>query len=250
MLAPMRMRGCSMLGLKTGILSAGEYIANAVNFDGSSDYLTIATGLSGASDGRVGTFAMWMYTSANGWIFYSTGGGVTGLQVIITGGKLQVIGRNSSGTTILSVTSAATVNDGAWHHVAVSFDLDNSSNRAVYVDGSSDAATWATYTAADIDFTGSSGAVGADTSLANKFNGDMAEVFFDTTYIDLASNITKFVSNSLPATARYNGAQVTGSSPLLWLSRDTASWHTNKGTGGGYTENGALSTSSNLPITL
>jgi len=31
------------------------------------------------------------------------------------------------------------------------------------------------------------------------------------------------------------------------LSGDTATWHTNKGGGGGFTENGALTTSSTSP---
>src|SRR3546814_7073174 len=44
-----------------------------------------------------------------------------------------------------------------------------------------------------------------------------------------------------------DGSTPTGSAPLVFLSGATASWHTNKGTGGGFTENGALTDAATDP---
>lgn len=43
------------------------------------------------------------------------------------------------------------------------------------------------------------------------------------------------------------GGNPTGTDPLVFFSGATASWHTNQGSGGGFTENGALTDAATNP---
>ena len=86
---------------------------------------------------------------------------------------------------------------------------------------------------------------------SNKFNGDLADFWLDPgTYIDLSdpANRRKFRDASgNPVYLGADGSKPTGTAPDIFLSGNTEDWHTNKGTGGGFTENGAL-TDSAMPI--
>ncbi len=88
--------------------------------------------------------------------------------------------------------------------------------------------------------------IGASTSGAasGKLDGDIADLRIDFgTYIDLSveANRRKFISSSgRPVDLGSDGSVPTGSAPDIFLSGDTATWHTNDGVGGGFTENGAL----------
>ena len=71
----------------------------------------------------------------------------------------------------------------------------------------------------------------------------MADYIFDDTYIDLSvvANREKFILDGAPVDPGSDGATAVGASPLIYLNQNTLStWHTNAGTGGGFTENGAL----------
>jgi hypothetical protein len=80
---------------------------------------------------------------------------------------------------------------------------------------------------------------------ADKFNGDVADLWWAPgVYLDLTvtANRRKFISaDRRPVPLGANGQTPTGSAPLIFLSGDLAAWHTNKGTGGGLTQTGALS---------
>jgi hypothetical protein len=70
------------------------------------------------------------------------------------------------------------------------------------------------------------------------------------TYIDFSSATLreKFISaNGMPMYLGADGSLPTGSSPEVFLSGDTADWHLNKGTGGGFVENGELTESLSQP---
>lgn len=76
------------------------------------------------------------------------------------------------------------------------------------------------------------------------FRGSIADFWFDqTSYIGLSieTNRRKFIDeNGQPVYLGNDGSDPTGSPPDMYLSGDTLNWHTNKGTGGGFSENGAL----------
>ena len=92
--------------------------------------------------------------------------------------------------------------------------------------------------------------VGAQNGPYFKFKGFCGDFWFTQTYIDISdeSNRRKFISTGgKPINLSANGSEPTGSQPLVFMSGATASWHTNKGTGGGYTEYGALTNAASSP---
>ena len=64
----------------------------------------------------------------------------------------------------------------------------------------------------------------------------------------MAINRRKFIDpNKDPVDLGEAGQFPTGTSPLVFLANPTASWQTNLGTGGNFTENGALTDGSSSP---
>src|SRR3546814_17811034 len=81
---------------------------------------------------------------------------------------------------------------------------------------------------------------------------DGADLWLDPgTYIDLSvtANRRKFVGSGAATSVDLgaDGSTPTGTAPLVFLSGATADWHTNKGAGGGFTENGALTDAATDP---
>ena len=79
----------------------------------------------------------------------------------------------------------------------------------------------------------------------------MAELWYAPgVYIDLSvvANQRKFrTAAGKPAYLGPTGAIPTGTDPLVYMSGVTATWKTNKGTGGGFTEHGALADAGTTP---
>ncbi|PWA06322.1 LamG-like jellyroll fold domain-containing protein, partial [Flavobacterium laiguense] len=104
---------------------------NALNFDGLNDHISIAnTNLPAGNSPR--TFTVWIKTTQTGTIgdIISYGNGANGenFNVGILGGSIFV----SSWADPQYFVPASNVNNGSWHHVAVSYD---GTNAQTYVDG-------------------------------------------------------------------------------------------------------------------
>ena len=238
------------------------YAPYAVTFDGTDDYLSYTASTS--SDSKQFTFSFWVRRNAitQDWIFALVNNGGAGtdrrLEFLFDGATapLRIVGRSSAGTDILDVSSS-NIGDTNWHHYMGSFDLTDTGKRHIYIDNVSDLATVSTYTNATIEM---GGGAGPETYIANRdaagastirLNGDMAQFWFESgTYIDLsnAANRAKFVSTLVrPVNMGATGNIPTGSSPDVYLEGVLAGWATNKGTGGGFTTNGTLTTASTSP---
>jgi hypothetical protein len=101
-----------------------------------------------------------------------------------------------------------------------------------------------------IDYTIADWAVGGDVGGSNLADGDVAEVFFTDEYLDISvvANRRKFITAGLrPVDVGSDGSTPTGTAALIYLSGATSTWHTNDGSGGGFTENGALSDGADSP---
>ena len=155
-----------------------------VNFDGTNDHLIRGATLTGAVDGKVGLVSFW----------YRDLGAAGALRRILhiaattavrfsiyrdTTDTFLVVGRLST-TDVLNVTFGSPGADTNWHHVLISFNLANASQRAVYIDGANASPTWNTYTDSNIDFNANTANIGHSTSGAQKWNGDLAELYFHT----------------------------------------------------------------------
>ena len=118
----------------------------------------------------------------------------------------------------------------------------NGSTQHLYLDGVEDLNS-VTNTDDNIDYTRNNYVIGRSAGVGSHWNGDMADYIFDDTYIDLSvvANREKFILDGAPVDPGSDGATAVGASPLIYLNQNTLStWHTNAGTGGGFTENGAL----------
>jgi hypothetical protein len=242
-----------------------KYVPGAVNFDGTNDYLSRGAGFTGASDGKQFTLSFWVNIGVDqtNRIFTAVdtlaGTGLVVRSAVGATGLCSFVAENSAGTIILNVSTAASVLAASgWQHVIGSFDLTDTGKRHVYVNDVSDLPTITTYTDDTIDFTNADVAIGANGDGTNKLNGDLAEMWFTTTYIDLSvtANRRLFIdSRGKPVNLGQSGQKPTGTSPLLYLGGHsrynglTSAWNTNRGTGGGFTVTGALSDAATNPST-
>ncbi len=122
------------------LFSIDFYAQNALDFDGTNDY--VQTTYSGITGSSARTIEAWIKTTANA---LPVGSGGTGQKVIVdygtfvTGGRftLNLLWSNSIrievGGNGLSGTLA--VNDGVWHHVAVVYNPLATNDYSLYIDG-------------------------------------------------------------------------------------------------------------------
>ncbi len=236
--------------------------ANAVNFDGSTNYLTRAADLTGIADSKTGILSVWLNFAADGSgerILSGSDLTNTNLQITRTTGNLfQMIFKNAAAATIVLIENVTTMlNASGWVHILSSWDLSTPVVQ-IYLDDSEDADPTPTtltddtiaYSTGLADwFVGTTEAGGTPTT--DSFNGDMAELYFqDGEFLDFTDedNRRLFISSGgKPVDLGSDGSNPTGTQPIIYLTGATATWHTNTGSGGGMTEVGALTDASTSP---
>lgn len=230
------------------------YHADAVTFDGSNDWLARAAELTGNADGKAGIVSI---------LFNVAGGAGTARWLIATesaspkfgvgldsSNKIVVQGRNAAGTGILSMISVTAFAAAGWHHLVASWNLTTGFGQ-LRIDGVDDLTGGATLTNDTIDYTRGDIGIGAEDAGNNKFTGDLAQVYLNLTHsIDLSIdvNLHKFIGADLkPVFMGRFGETPTGAKPIIFLAGGVATWHANRGTGGGFTVNGALAEAATSP---
>jgi Concanavalin A-like lectin/glucanases superfamily len=219
----------------------------SAGFDGIN-FAKRDAGLTGAADSKLFTFSCWikLTTGNDGRILASSStlGGGANVRFTIAGGgtDFQVIGLNSAGSGILDISSSSLPYE-RWVNILCSCDMADTAKRHIYVDDVSDLDSIATYTNDTIDFTKADWAVGAAPDGARLLNGGLANLWFQPglyTDFSVEANRRLFVlEGGFPADLGDDGSTPTGTSPLVYLSGPIDDWHTNKGTGGGFTITGA-----------
>lgn len=229
----------------------------AVTFDGTNDWISRASDFSGNADGKTGIFSLWFnLQGGNGNLqnFYYCGGGVSYIQR--TADDAFTNNRFADGVTGNGYKTSTTntyQSGGGWVHALYSWDVANNLGHMYFND--SDVETSNTNTNVTIDYTVATHLIGAADAGANKFNGYMAEVYMNfAEYLDITveANRRKFISAAgKPVELGDTGALPTGSQPICYQSvrpGDSASdFITNRGSGGNFTENGALALSPSSP---
>ena len=231
------------------LFGSGLYTCDAADFDGTNDYMRLGAALSGASDSKQLTLSMWLrFDGGDGatqelFNLVTTAGGSTRRFGCSrnTANRLAYIAANAAGTTILNSTHTDTITaDGNWHHFAISLDLADTGKRHAYLDGVSMTGGYAVYTDDTIDYAGTNDCQVGVRGTVNRFNGCMAEVFFDETYIDLsvAANLQKFRSVAgKPVSLGADGSTPLGAQPLVYLrvadGAAVTTFANNLGSGGG-----------------
>ncbi len=241
--------------------ASDPFSVNAVNFDGTNDYLSRGGGLTGAADSKTGILSVWVKRGVDSvthtlWSLRVAAGGEASFISLLSTNTLFLLMRNTSNVNILNVKSVGSIvaADG-WTHILVSWDLGGSVVH-IYIDDMEDADTPATLLDQNIDYTREDAGIGHDWSAGgaagtNKMNGDVAEFYFqDGEFLDFSveANRRKFIgADGKPVELGSDGSNPTGTAPLIFLSGATVDWHTNKGSGGGFTETGALTDASSSP---
>lgn len=234
--------------------------ANAVTFDGSNDWLELNAGLTGLVNGKVGLVSFWIYPrnlAASAYIIRGSESTsfFNSFQVRIDSGGIFIRGFTNNTTTI---TLNATANPGSltlfkWNHVLLAWDLATATVQ-MYIDDVDELGVVTTADDNEIDYEMDDWTICAledNQSNGGKYNGDIAEVYCnlaETLDLDTESNRRLFIDlNRQPVPLGATGEIPTGSDPNIFLSGATGSWHTNLGTGGGFTENGAITDAPTSP---
>jgi hypothetical protein len=155
--------------------------------------------------------------------------------------KVETIATNFEGSIISRLRTLSLVpSTGAFYNVLCAADLTTSTAH-LYLDDVDDLDT----VVAPVDsifWQGASdhtfAALGAGDS---KFKGCMSDFWFSSQYIDFSveANRRKFFDgNGKTVYKGVDGSAPTGTAPEVFFSGDLATWHTNDGTGGGFTLNG------------
>lgn len=221
------------------------YLAKAVTFDGTNDYLIDSTASYTAS--KSFTISMWLKKDTLGVMRrpFSSNNNDLDLRITATDTLYLNFKASGPGDALIFWTSSAAISDTNWHHFLISADINGAdpTNILLYVDDVAQAITVNTINDTTMEFDSSSIIIGDDVT-STSWEGDIADFWIDFgTYIDLSveANRRDFIdANGLPVNLGSDGSTPTGSAPDIFLSGDVDTWHTNKGTGGGFTEIGAL----------
>jgi hypothetical protein len=167
--------------------TAGSIATNSLSFVAASSQYLNATGKTGINQQKL-TFACWFKTStATVQFFFSFSDGTVANRVLArlnASGTITLLGQTAS-SSILQLTTTATFNDGNWHSLVASADTTQatSTNRAaIWVDGIQiNAFSIATYPSQNANLSNNFAAtyvVGAASSVASFFNGNLAQVYY------------------------------------------------------------------------
>ncbi len=211
-------------------------------FDGVSDYMQSVSLSPGADANRI-VVSFW---------FRSSGGdgtsrmihSITGsrmLTFLTTSNRVLAQCRNASNAVVwqhngyIVYTSSTT-----WHHVLVYADLV-SGGGFVFEDGV-DTSFIVTATAGEtINSSLGNHAIGASTTGASKWHGDLAEIWIGNPgRAVIASEVSKFIAGNRPANLGPQGAQPFGVRPPFYFQNPAASHGVNSGSAGNMTVVGAL----------
>ena len=235
-----------VLQAAAGNTPAGD-LAAAIDFDGTSDYLSRSSDMTGNADSKTFTFSCWVYAlpTSEQKMLYSTDVTDNGFKIYIqSNNTLGIEAWNSSGTRVLQSVTSTQIPLYTWTSIIVSLDAANTSNRSVYINDVLASSTWYTYSNLVIDFTRTTHKIGFELA-ARYIKGRLSNVFLDYTYRDLSvtNNRRLFITeDGKPADGQ------AGLNPIMYMPLDDPEdIGNNAGTGGDFTVNGVMARSGRGP---
>ena len=231
-------------------MGGSGYVPNAVHFGGGSDQLLENS--FGLGDPTLITGAFWIRRDPNNLgtsqaIIHSRNGAGEYFRFRFNTSDELVLDGQETGVGVYNLLARSNpITDGNWHHVFFSIDSTNRSLDQIYVDDidvtTSQSATYTAFGGGEIV------SIGSFNTGTERLYADLADLWVDfDNYIDwsVEANRRKFIdARGLPVNLGADGSNVIGTPPDIFLSGDTANWHTNKGASPGFTENGALTQAS------
>jgi len=230
----------------TGARGASEFWARSVDFDGSTDYYSRTSALSGASDGKVvnGFFAIRPDTvSGTENIFTIVNGSSERFAISRTTTNILIEAWNAAGSQILSATATATLALNTWAVIHFNFNLASSTNRSISKAGTNLSVSWGTFTDDSIELSSTEQYIGSGDAGGSLYGGDLAIMWLDFgTEIDFTDEATRLIySDALGFPTDLQAAIDAGTSPqgiVHMKFDDSSAFGTNSGTGGVFTEAG------------
>ena len=222
------------------------------NFDGTNDYMTRGGTLTGAADASGGTISAVLTFAAGGDGVRQRILNAANASVIFertAAARFQMFVTNDGGTITYTISNNTAISSAnGCVHIVMSWDANAAAGAKpehVYLNGVSDKGTITDAGVAfNVDYTATDWGIGARASDgADKLNAELAELWFNPTYIDLsiAANLRKFVTPSgNRADLLSDGSGPTGSAPLLYVRGPAATMNVNLGSGGNFSITGAL----------
>jgi hypothetical protein len=222
----------------------------SAEFDGTNDYLLRGAGLTGAANTTGGAVSFWMKMlpgSANStqYTVASTSGQNSFEIRRDTAGAVQFVIRNTSATVLVNIKSSNSVftNASGWKHVMASWTTSGTAVAHLYINGVADL-TATTLTTGTCDYDEVNWSIGATHTGTGRLPALLSEYYFATSYVDLSnsSNRALFINT---ATTKPAGDLLTNGAPapIVYLRNQVGaspSWHTNAGSGGGFSLTGTL----------
>ncbi len=205
-------------------------LANASIFDGSVDFLRRTTAFTGAALSKLYTGVVWFKHSSSAETFERIFSGDTGsaeggaLLNMEADDKLRVIGKNTSHSNVLAVTSDTAHTKDVWNVAYWSDDLTDSGKRHFYLNNTAVDASYTTYLDQDMNFNASfNWQLGTNwaESTSLHFTGELSHFWWGPgQYIDFSveANRRKVVSSTGKLVDMGpKGALLTGSQPIFFL---------------------------------
>lgn len=162
---------------------------------------------------------------------------VVGLRAFWNAGNIAIAGFTSGSTKRVDTGSTiAAPDDGAMHWYYITWDQSSAALRFVYTDGvDTTPGSWTNFSASSWSPNIAAFSIGADTAAGSPLTGELANVYFDTSY-QAAAGAAAFYTGGAPT----DPATAWPSNGLIKLYNPIATWEVNQGTGGGFTEHGTL----------
>lgn len=217
----------------------------SAEFVSAGAYLQRGGALTGAANNKLGTVSGWFKTDSAGVNFGIVGDNATEDLLIFVGGavgNLEIDAYKTPHALILEFQSltASSLSDNLWHHFVASWDLSNPARKHLYVDGF-DVLNAVVFTDDTVNWAQAQTSIGLNNGSGD--GGLVAELWIDNSYMDLSleANRLKFrTASGRPAVLGLSGATPTGEAPLIYFRRQVPDWDVNQGSGGGFTETGAV----------
>ena len=162
-------------------------------FDGSADYLSRGAALASSAESTVFTLSFNRSIPTNSVYIFNINSSTSYTNFYVEGSTsgIKLYGRDSLGNETLRVTFPNTVVVGKKSTYTLSMDLTDVNKRYLFVDGvdKTSLATWGTYGGGiGIAFNKPIIKIASDFAGSTKSAQNLGELYFDTKYIDLATN--------------------------------------------------------------
>ena len=235
------------------------YVADAVDFDGTNDYLLTTTG-SGATDNNTALYSCWFYgNTPDATVFFVKGDNNPNTQNFqslqffydVNGFAVRLWNGQNAQSIVYTIWSTELLEANQWNHILLT--IDNGTLRFYINDVAAGFSTG--LSTINILHSGPTYAwTGPFTNLGAQ-SMEAAEMYYtnETMDITIEANRRKFItSTGTPADLGIIGQLPTGTSPLIYFKGDAASWNagTNTGTVSGFAMTGAVTDSLNEPVEL